>query len=74
MKTGRVKFFNEATGFGFIKADDVEQDIYFRNRDTIDLISEEDKVTFEVKEGASGLSAFDVKKVMFDLNHFLYNN
>jgi len=74
MKTGRVKFFNEATGFGYIKADDVEQDFSFRNSDTIDLISEDDKVTFEVKEGINGLSAFDVKKVMFDLNYFLYNN
>lgn len=62
MKTGTVKFFNEAKGFGFIKIDDEENDIFVHASGLIDQINEDDKVTFEVTEGTKGLMAVDVKK------------
>jgi len=63
MKTGTVKFFNESKGFGFIKVDDEEKDIFVHASGLIDQINEDDKVSFDVTEGTKGLMAVDVKKV-----------
>ncbi|MBL0048390.1 MAG: cold shock domain-containing protein [Bacteroidetes bacterium] len=62
MKTGKVKFFNVTKGFGFIKADDSDQEIFVHASGLIDQIREEDNVTFEVAEGKKGLNAVNVKK------------
>ena len=50
MKTGTVKFFNEAKGFGFIK-DDSGQEIFVHATGLSDKIKENDTVTFDVAEG-----------------------
>jgi cold shock protein len=62
MKTGTVKFFNVTKGFGFIKADDSDQEIFVHASGLIDQIREADKVTFEVADGKKGLNAVNVKK------------
>jgi CspA family cold shock protein len=61
MKTGTVKFFNEAKGFGFIK-DDSGQEIFVHATGLSDKIKENDTVTFDVAEGKKGLNAVNVKK------------
>ncbi len=61
MKTGTVKFFNEAKGFGFIK-DDSGQEIFVHATGLSDKIKENDSVTFDVAEGKKGLNAVNVKK------------
>ena len=61
MKTGQVKFFNEAQGFGFIK-DDSGQEIFVHATGLEDKIKENDTVTFDVAEGKKGLNAVNVKK------------
>jgi len=60
MKTGTVKFFNEAKGFGFI-TDEAGTDIFVHVTGLIDEIRENDSVTFEVTEGKKGLNATNVK-------------
>lgn len=60
MKTGIVKFFNEAKGFGFIK-DEAGEELFVHATGLIDKIREDDNVTFEVTEGKKGLNAIDVK-------------
>ena len=62
MKTGTVKFFNVTKGFGFIKEDNSDQEIFVHASGLIDQIREEDNVTFEVAEGKKGLNAVNVKK------------
>lgn len=62
MKTGTVKFFNVTKGFGFIKEDNSDQEIFVHASGLIDQIREADKVTFEVTEGKKGLNAVNVKK------------
>ena len=62
MKTGKVKFFNETKGFGFIKFDDSDQEIFVHATGLIYQIREDDNVTFEVAEGRKGLNAINVKK------------
>lgn len=60
MKTGKVKFFNESKGFGFIKTED--QEVFVHVTGLVDKVREDDHVTFEVTEGRKGLNAINVKK------------
>ncbi len=63
MKTGKVKFFNENKGFGFIIEDDSKQEIFVHHSGLIDKVRENDLVEYEVTQGRKGLNAIDVKKV-----------
>ena len=60
MKTGVVKFFNEAKGFGFIK-EDGGQEIFVQASGLKEDIRENDNVVFEIQEGKKGLNAVNVK-------------
>jgi CspA family cold shock protein len=62
MKTGKVKFFNETKGFGFIKIDGSSEEIFVHVTGLVDQIREEDSVTFDVTEGKKGLNATNVRK------------
>ena len=63
MKTGKVKFFNESRGFGFIKEDESEKEFFVHATGLIDKVKEDDEVSFELVEGRKGLNAVDVKLV-----------
>ncbi|MCL6523140.1 MAG: cold shock domain-containing protein [Thermoflavifilum sp.] len=63
MKTGTVKFFNETRGFGFIKEDDTQQEIFVHVSGIKQPLREGDKVTFEVSQGKKGLNAINVRKI-----------
>jgi cold shock protein len=59
MKKGTVKFYNDAKGFGFIKAEDGEE-IFVHATGLNTEIRENDNVTFEVQQGKKGLNAVNV--------------
>ena len=59
MKTGKVKFFNETKGFGFIKEEN-GQEIFVHVTGLKEKIKENDSVQFEVQEGKKGLNAVNV--------------
>ncbi len=61
MKTGTVKFFNEAKGYGFIVGDD-QQEVFVHHSGLVDKVRENDKVEYEVQEGKKGMNAVNVKK------------
>lgn len=63
MRTGTVKFFNEAKRFGFILDDESQKEIFVHYTGLTEKVRENDKVTFEVAEGQKGLNAVNVKKV-----------
>ena len=61
MKNGVVKFFNTTKGFGFIKVEGTDQEIFVHVSGLRDEIGQDDKVTFEVQEGRKGLNAVNVR-------------
>lgn len=62
MKTGKVKFFNETKGFGFIKMDEGQEEIFVHASGLVDKIREDDTVQFDLQDGKKGLNAVNVKK------------
>ncbi|NQU34284.1 MAG: cold shock domain-containing protein [Bacteroidetes bacterium] len=65
MAKGKVKWYNDVKGFGFIISD-AGEDI-FVHRTSLDSpfsgLEEGEDVSFEVKKGEKGLVAFNVKTV-----------
>lgn len=60
--SGKVEFYNDEKGFGFIKQNSGDK-LFFHISRCIDEVYENDKVTFEVEMGDKGPVAVDVKKV-----------
>ena len=63
MKNGKVKFFNESKGFGFIMDSETGKEYFVHASGLIDRIRENDEVTFDLTEGKKGLNAVNVKLV-----------
>jgi CspA family cold shock protein len=63
---GRVKWFNDAKGYGFISREQGE-DLFVHysaiNAEGFKTLSEGDMVEFEVTKGPKGLQATNVQKV-----------
>ncbi len=67
MSKGKVKWFSNAKGFGFIQTEDVEQDIFVHysaiSGDGYRGLDEGDEVEFELVEGPKGPKAESVVKM-----------
>ena len=61
MKKGTVKFFNTTKGFGFIKEEGTNTEIFVHVTGLKDEIRENDVVVFEVQDGRKGTNAVNVK-------------
>ena len=61
MQKGKVKFFNEAKGVGFIKDNDSDKEYFVHVSGLVNQIKEGEDVTFELQEGKKGLNAVNVK-------------
>jgi len=61
MSTGKVKFFNQQKGFGFIVDDETQKEVFVHVTGLIDKIKDDDLVVFEVVEDRRGPKAIDVK-------------
>ncbi|HCK12435.1 cold-shock protein [bacterium] len=66
MPEGKVKWFNDSKGFGFIEQDGGE-DVFVHfsaiEGEGFKTLAEGESVTFEVQEGPKGLQAANVMKL-----------
>jgi cold shock CspA family protein len=63
VRKGKVDFFNEAKGFGFIKELDTQEKFFVHVNGLLEEIKENDKVSFELEKGMKGMNAVKVKKI-----------
>lgn len=63
IRKGKVTFFNDSKGFGFIKDEKSEESIFVHINALIDPIKENDSVTFEIEQGQRGPTAVEVRVV-----------
>lgn len=57
---GRVEFFNEARGFGFIKNLFGVEKYFFHVNNVVSKIAENDIVTFDLERGQKGMNAVNI--------------
>ncbi|OIQ20968.1 MAG: cold-shock protein [Bacteriovorax sp. MedPE-SWde] len=65
MSEGKVKFFNETKGFGFITPNDGGSDLFVHISavENGQILSDDDQVEFEIGEGQKGPCAIQVRKL-----------
>ena len=64
---GTVQWFNEAKGYGFIKREDEEKDVFIHSsavqNSGLEYIKKGDQLTFEVDYSDKGNSAINLQKI-----------
>ena len=65
MATGKVKWFNETKGFGFITPDDGSKDVFAHysqiQNSGFKTLQENQSVSYEVEAGPKGLQASNIQ-------------
>ena len=62
IRKGRVEFFNDSKGFGFIKELETQEKHFVHVNGLMEEIQEGDTVVFELERGMKGMNAVKVKK------------
>jgi cold shock CspA family protein len=63
VRTGKIEFFNDQKGFGFIKEAETQEKYFVHVKGLLEEVKENDMVTFELERGMKGMNAVRVKKV-----------
>ena len=63
IRNGRVDFYDDSKGFGFIKETGTQEKYFVHVKGLLQDVKEGDMVTFELEQGRKGLNAVSVKKI-----------
>ena len=67
MSKGRIKWFNDAKGYGFIEQPDGQEDVFVHfsaiNMEGFKTLAEGQEVEFELRQTEKGLQAANVTRV-----------
>jgi len=67
MSSGRVKWFDSKKGYGFIKDNDSEKDIFLHisslEKSKLRVLKENQEIQFEIKEEKGKLQAVNLKRL-----------
>lgn len=63
MNKGKVKFFHESKGFGFIVDDASSKEYFVHISGLIDAVEDGESVEFELVDGKRGKNAVNVKLI-----------
>ena len=68
MATGKVKWFNDQKGFGFVTAEEGGRDVFVHHTviegDGFKTLQDGETVEYEAEDGAKGLKATKVKRLV----------
>ena len=66
MPSGKVKWFNSKKGYGFIKDDETQKDIFLHvsalEESKLRVLKEDQKIFYDIKEDKNKLQAINIKK------------
>ena len=63
IRNGRVDYFDDSKGFGFIKETGTQEKFFVHVRGLLQEVKEGDMVAFELERGMKGMNAVNVKKI-----------
>ena len=63
MREGKIKFFRESKGFGFVLDEDTQKEHFVHISGLIDAVKADERVSFELEQGKRGLMAVNVKLI-----------
>jgi CspA family cold shock protein len=64
---GKIKFFNEQKGYGFIVSDESQGDVFFHQNNVLGLshFDAGEPIEYKLSKGERGMVAFDVKSAAY---------
>ncbi len=66
MPSGKIKWFNSKKGYGFIKDDKTNKDIFLHvtalEQSKLRVLKEDQKIFYDIKEEKDKLQAINIKK------------